>query len=51
MAKLKHDGGKIFSRIRGYVSTLRKNDLNILEGIQSAFDKSPILPAMISAAE
>jgi len=60
MAKLKQkisgcfrgpDGGEIFSRIRGYVSTLRKNDLNILEGIQSAFDKSPILPAMISAAE
>lgn len=60
MAKLKQkisgcfrgpDGGKIFSRIRGYVSTLRKNDLNILAGIQSAFDKSPILPAMSDAAE
>jgi len=60
MAKLKQkisgcfrgqDGGAIFSRIRGYVSTLRKNDLNILEGIRSALDKSPILPAMISAAE
>jgi transposase len=60
MAKLKQkisgsfrgqDGGEIFSRIRGYVSTLRKNDLNILEGIQSAFDKSPILPAFINAAE
>ncbi len=59
MAKLKQkisgcfrglDGGEIFSRIRGYVSTLRKNDLNILEGIQSAFDNSPILPAFISAA-
>jgi len=60
MAKLKQkisgcfrgpNGGEIFSRIRGYVSTLRKNDLNILDGIQSAFDKSPILPAFISAAE
>ena len=60
MAKLKQkisgcfrgqDGGEIFSRIRGYVSTLRKNDLNILEGIQSAFDKSPMLPARINAAE
>ena len=60
MAKLKQkisgcfrgpDGGKVFSRIRGYVSTLRKNDLNILEGIQSAFEKSPILPAIRSAAE
>jgi len=60
MAKLKQkisgcfrgqDGGEIFSRIRGYVSTLRKNDLNILEGIQSAFDNSPMLPAFINAAE
>jgi len=56
MAKLKQkisgcfrgpNGGEIFSRIRGYVSTLRKNNLNILEGIQSAFDKSPILPPII----
>jgi len=60
MAKLKQkisgcfrgqDGGKIFSRIRGYVSTLRKNDLNILDGIQSAFENSPILPAIVFAAE
>lgn len=60
MAKLKQkisgcfrgqDGGEIFSRIRGYVSTLRKNDLNILDGIQSAFDKSPILPPISSVAE
>jgi transposase len=60
MAKLKQkisgcfrgqDGGTFFARIRGYVSTLRKNDLNILDGIQSAFDKSPILPAFINAAE
>jgi|GEM_PF-1915340 transposase len=40
-------GGKIFSRIRGYVSTLRKNDLKILDGIQSAFHQSPNLPAHI----
>ena len=60
MAKLKQkisgcfrgpDGGPIFARIRGYVSTLRKNDLHILEGIQSAFKKTPILPASICDAE
>ncbi len=60
MAKLKQkisgcfrgqDGGEIFSRIRGYVSTLRKNDLNILEGIQSVFEKAPILPEQIGVAE
>jgi len=60
MAKLKQkisgcfrdpDGGDFFARIRGYISTLRKNDLNILNGIQSEFDKSPMLPAIVSAAE
>jgi len=60
MAKLKQkisgcfrgeNGGDIFSRIRGYVSTLRKNNLKILDGIQSAFNQSPNLPAQILAAE
>ena len=60
MAKLKQKisgcfrgetGGKIFSRIRGYVSTLRKNDLKILDGIQSTFNQSPKLPTQIIAAE
>ena len=60
MAKLKQkisgcfrgeNGGKIFSRIRGYVSTLRKNDRKILDGVQSAFSHSPQLPARILAAE
>ena len=60
MAKLKQkisgcfrseNGGQFFSRIRGYVSTLRKNNLKILNGIQSAFNHSPTLPARILAAE
>jgi transposase len=60
MAKLKQkisgcfrgpNGGAIFSRIRGYVSTLRKNNLKILAGIQSAFGKGPKLPADVLAAE
>jgi len=60
MAKLKQkisgcfrgeNGGKIFSRIRGYLSTLRKNNLKILDGIQSAFKQSPKLPTQILAAE
>jgi len=60
MAKLKQkisgcfrgeNGGNIFSRIRGYVSTLRKNDLKILDGIQSTFNHSPRLPSHILAAE
>ncbi len=60
MAKLKQkisgcfrgeNGGKIFSRIRGYVSTLHKNSLKILDGIQSAFNQSHKLPTQILAAE
>ena len=60
MAKLKQkisgcfrgeNGGEIFSRIRGYVSTLRKNDLKILDGIQSIFTQSHKLPSHILAAE
>jgi len=60
MAKLKQkisgcfrgaEGGKIFSRIRGYVSTLRKNSISILEGIQSTFTSTPILPNCILIAE
>ena len=45
------DVGDIFSRIRDNVSTLRKMDLNILDGIQSTFDKLPMLPAIINAVE
>lgn len=60
MAKLKQkisgcfrgsEGGKIFARVRGYVSTLRKNDMNILSGLQSSFTASPILPPNILIAE
>ncbi len=60
MAKLKQkisgcfrgaEGGHIFARIRGYVSTLRKNGQNILEGIQSTFTSTPILPHCVLTAE
>jgi transposase len=60
MAKLKQkisgcfrgpQGGDIFARIRGYVSTLRKNDRSILAGLQSTFRQPPKLPAGIIAAE
>lgn len=60
MAKLKQKisgcfrgplGGDIFARIRGYVSTLRKNDCSILAGLQSTFHQPPKLPAHILAAE
>ncbi len=60
MAKLKQkisgcfrgaEGGAIFARTRGYVSTLRKNSMKILEGIESTFTPSPMLPPHILVAE
>lgn len=38
-------GADIFCRIRGYVSTVRKNSQNILEAIQNAFKGKPFIPA------
>jgi transposase len=60
MAKLKQkvsgcfrssEGGRYFARIRGYLSTLRKNRQNMLAGIESAFHKSPDLSEILAAAE
>lgn len=36
-------GAHIFCRIRGYLSTVKKQNLNILQAIISAFDGKPIL--------
>jgi len=37
-------GGEQFCRIRGYVSTLRKNGLTVLEQIENAFKGNPFIP-------
>ena len=37
-------GAKQFCRIRGYLSTIRKNNLNIWESIKSIFLEAPIMP-------
>lgn len=41
-----HDGGVIFCRIRSYLSTLKKNQMNILKGIQDAILGKPFIPAL-----
>lgn len=38
-------GGEQFCRIRGYVSTLRKNGLTVLEQIEMAFKGNPFIPS------
>ena len=35
-----------FARIRGYITTLKKNKQKVLENIQLAFSKNPFLPEM-----
>jgi len=37
------DGAKIFCRIRGYISTARKNSLSVIDAIQAAFEGNPFM--------
>jgi transposase len=38
-------GANIFCRIRGYISTVRKNSLSVINTIQAAFEGNPFIPA------
>ncbi len=38
-----------FSRIRGYVSTARKNDLNALDALQGVYLGAPFVPTINTA--
>jgi len=38
-------GARIFARIRSYISTCRKQGLNILEALQSAVVGNPFIPS------
>jgi len=37
-------GAQMFCRIRGYISTLKKQGLNILDALTQAFKGNPIFP-------
>jgi len=39
------DGAKAFCRIRSYISTARKNAVNIIDAIGNAFEGYPFLPS------
>jgi transposase len=38
-------GANIFCRIRGYISTVRKTSLSVINTIQAAFEGNPFIPA------
>lgn len=40
------DGARQFCRIRGYISTLRKQGLSVLDALKSTFIGKPILPTL-----
>ena len=42
------DGARTFCRIRGYISTVRKNSLSVIDAIQSAFDGNPFMVPALS---
>lgn len=37
-------GAKYFCRIRGYISTVKKNGINVLEALYNALDGNPFIP-------
>lgn len=45
------EGAKIFCRIRGYISTAKKNSISVIDAIQGAFERMPfqgLLPEFIT---
>ena len=38
------EGARFFCRIRGYISTARKQNVNVLDALQSIFDGKPFIP-------
>ncbi|MCX5961942.1 MAG: hypothetical protein NT070_01995 [Cyanobacteria bacterium] len=44
--KKRIEGAQQFCRIRGYISTLRKQGIPVLDALKQVFMKTPILPAL-----
>ena len=40
------EGAKQFCRIRGYISTLRKQGADVLAALQNVFNATPVVPAL-----
>jgi len=44
------EGGDIFCSIRGYISTSRKNDMNVIDVLRMAINGQPYLPDFVASA-
>jgi transposase len=42
-------GAQMFARIRGYISTLKKQELNVLEALRQVFLGKPTMPIMLQS--
>ena len=40
------EGAQMFCRLRGYISTLRKQGINVLDALRQVFLEAPIFPAL-----
>jgi len=40
------DYAQYFARIRGYISTVKKNNQNVLHSLATAFQNSPFIPVV-----
>lgn len=41
------EGAQMFARIRGYISTLKKQGLNVLDALKQVFLGNPVMPTML----
>ena len=39
-------GGKIFARIKGYISTVKKNSHNVMDELQNVFRAEAFVPVL-----
>jgi transposase len=40
------EGAQMFGRIRGYISTLRKQGINVLDALKRVFQEAPVFPTL-----
>jgi transposase len=44
------EGANTFCRIRGYISTVKKNSISVIDAIKAAFDGNPLYPEVLTVS-